>query len=97
MYGYTEMEAFVTYFDTDSWVSAHSVVGIYTDFVLWQQILNSLEWTISVSRSQRQESFFNLYPLVSKLYSIAVIQPLSTAEVKRLFSHVCLHQNQPQS
>jgi hypothetical protein len=34
MYGYTEMEAFVTYFDMDSRVSAHSVAGIYTDFVL---------------------------------------------------------------
>ena len=43
MYGYTEMEAFVTYFDMDSRVSAHSVAGIYTDFVLRQQILNSLE------------------------------------------------------
>ena len=54
MYGYTEMEALATYFDMDSWVSAHSVAGIYTDFVLGQQILNSFEWTISVSRSQRQ-------------------------------------------
>ena len=32
MYGYIEMEAFATYFDMDSWVSAHSVAGI----VLWQ-------------------------------------------------------------
>ena len=40
MYGYTEMEALATYFDMDS---AHSVAGIYTDFVLlWQQIFNSL-------------------------------------------------------
>jgi hypothetical protein len=31
-----------------------------------------------------------MYPLVSKLYSIAVIQPLSTAEVERLFSQVAL-------
>jgi hypothetical protein len=31
MYGYTEMEALATYFDMDS---AHSVAGIYTDFVL---------------------------------------------------------------
>ena len=43
MYSYTEMEALATYFDMDSWVSAHSVAGIYTDFVLWQQILNSLK------------------------------------------------------
>ena len=60
VYGCTEMEALATYFDMDYWVSAHSVAGIYTDFVLGQQILNSLEWTISVSRSLRQESFFNL-------------------------------------
>jgi hypothetical protein len=32
----------------------------------------------------------SIYPLVSKLYSIAVIQPLSTAEVERLFSQVAL-------
>jgi hypothetical protein len=31
-----------------------------------------------------------MYPLVSKLYSNAVIQPLSTAEVERLFSQVAL-------
>jgi hypothetical protein len=32
-----------------------------------------------------------MYPLVSKLYSIAVIQPLSTAaEVERIFSQVAL-------
>ena len=36
MYGYDEMEAFATYYDMDSWFSAHSVAGIYTDFVLWQ-------------------------------------------------------------
>ena len=92
MYGYTEMEALATYFDMDSWVSAHSVAGIYTDSVLlWQRILNSLEWTISDSRSQRQESFFNVSTsLVSKLYSTAVIQPLGTAEVERIFSQVPL-------
>ena len=33
MYGYTEMEALAIYFDMDS-ESAHSVEGIYTDFVL---------------------------------------------------------------
>jgi hypothetical protein len=50
------MEALATYFDMDS-----ESAGIYADFVLlWQQIPNSLEWTISVSRSQRQESFFNV-------------------------------------
>jgi hypothetical protein len=37
-----------------------SKVPIISGYVLWQQILNSLEWTISVSRSQRQESFFNV-------------------------------------
>jgi hypothetical protein len=33
MYGYTEMEALAIYFDMDS-ESAHSMAGIYTDFVL---------------------------------------------------------------
>jgi hypothetical protein len=33
MYGYTEMEVLATDLDMDSWVSAHSVAGIYTDFV----------------------------------------------------------------
>ena len=91
VYGYTEMESLATYFDMGS-ESAHSVAGIYTDFVLlWQRILNSLEWTISDSRSQRQESFFNVSTsLVSKLYSTAVIQPLGTAEVERIFSQVAL-------
>jgi hypothetical protein len=32
-----------------------------------------------------------MYPLVSNLYSIAVIQPLSTAEVERIFSQVALN------
>jgi hypothetical protein len=31
-----------------------------------------------------------MYPLVSKLYSIAVIQPLSTAEVERILSQIAL-------
>ena len=31
-----------------------------------------------------------MYPLVSRLYSIAVIQPMSTVEVERIFSQVAL-------
>jgi hypothetical protein len=51
------MEALATYFDMES---AHSVAGIYADFVLlWQQILNSLEWTISVNLAFALEIFHN--------------------------------------
>jgi hypothetical protein len=38
----------------------------------------------------KDKNLSSMYPLVSKLYSIAVIQPLSTAEVERLYSHVAL-------
>jgi hypothetical protein len=38
------------------------------------------------SVDHKDNNVSSMYPLVSKLYSIAVIQPLSTAEVERLFS-----------
>jgi hypothetical protein len=42
------------------------------------------------SVDHKDKNLSSIYPLVSKLYSIAVIQPLSTAEVERLFSQVAL-------
>ena len=97
MYGYTEMEALATYFDMDSWVSAHSVAGIYTDFVLlWQQILNSLEWTISVSRSQRQESFFNVSTCLQTVQHCCHTAFEHCRSWENFLSS-CLNQNQPQS
>ena len=42
------------------------------------------------SLTHLNELFQYMYPLVSKLYSIAVIQPLSTAEVDRIVSQVDL-------
>ena len=42
------------------------------------------------SVDHKDKNLSSRYPLVSKLYSIAVIQPLSTAEVERLFSQVAL-------
>jgi hypothetical protein len=44
----------------------------------------------SIKRHVLKRILVLIYPLVSKLYSIAVIQPLSTAEVERLFSQVAL-------
>ena len=40
------------------------------------------------SVDHKDKNLSSIYPLVSKLYSIAAIQPLSTAEVERLFSQV---------
>ena len=97
MYGYTEMEALATYFDMDSWVSAHSVAGIYTDCVLlWQQILNSLEWTISVSRSQRQESFFNLSTCLQTVQHCCHTAFEHCRSWENFLSS-CLNQNQPKN
>jgi hypothetical protein len=90
MYGYTEMEALATYFDMDS----ESLL------IQWQEIIQILSSSDNRSLTHLNELFqsvdhkdknlSSMYSLVSKLYSIAVIQPLSTTEVKRLFSHVAL-------
>ena len=40
------------------------------------------------SVDHKDKNFSSMYPLVSKLYSIAVIQPLNTAEVERIFSQL---------
>ena len=42
------------------------------------------------SVDHKDKNVSSIYPLVSKLYSIAVIQPLSTVDVERLFSQVAL-------
>ena len=86
MYGYTEMESFATYFDMDS----ESLL------IQWQEFIQILSSSDNRSLTHLNELFqsvdhkdmnhSSIYPLVSKLYSIAVIQPLSTVEVKRLFS-----------
>ena len=89
VYGYTEMEAFATYFDMDS------------EFLLiqWQEFIQILSYDnrslthlneLFQSVDHKDKNLSSIYPLVSKLYSIAVIQPLSTAEVERLFSQVAL-------
>ena len=92
MYGYTEMEALATYFDMDS-----ESAGIYADFVLlWQQIPNSLEWTISVSRSQRQESFFNVYTCLQTVQHCCHTAFEHCRSWENFLSS-CLNQNQPQS
>jgi hypothetical protein len=86
MYGYTEMEALATYFNMDS----ESLLIQWQEFI---QILSSSDNRslthlneLFQSVDHKDKNLSSMYPLVSKLYSIAVIQPLSTAEVKRLFS-----------
>ena len=82
MYGYTEMEAFAT-----------SLLIQWQEFI---QILSSDNRSLThlnelfQSVDHKDKNLSSMYPLVSKLYSIAVIQPLSTAEVERLFSQVAL-------
>ena len=90
MYGYTNMEALATYFDMDS----ESLLIQWQEFI---QILSSSDNRpvthlneLFQSVDHKDKNLSSIYPLVSKLYSIAVIQPLSTAEVERLFSQVAL-------
>jgi hypothetical protein len=90
MYGYTEMEALATYFDMDS----ESLLIQWQEFI---QILSSSDNRslthlneLFQSVDHKDKNLSSMYPLVSKLYSIAVIQPLSTAEVEGLFSQVAL-------
>ena len=68
----------------------------FIDFVLWQQILNSLEWTISVSRSQRQESFFNLSTCLQTVQHCCHTA-FEHCRSWETFLSSCLNQNQPQS
>ena len=96
MYGYTEMEALATHFDMDS----ESLL------IQWQEFIQILSSSDNRSLTHLNELFqlldhkdknlSSMHLLVSKLYSIAVIQPLCNAEVERIFSS-CLNQNQPQS
>ena len=85
MYGYTEMESLATYFDMDS----ESLLIQWQEFI---QILSSDNRSLThlnelfQSVDHKDMNLSSIYPLVSKLYSIVVIQPLSTVEVKRLFS-----------
>jgi hypothetical protein len=90
MYGYTEMEALATYFEMDS----ESLLIQWQEFI---QILSSSDNRslthlneLFQSVDHKDKNLSSMYPLVSKLYSIAIIQPLSTAEVERLFSQVAL-------
>ena len=90
MHGYTEMEALATYFDMDS----ESLLIQWQEFI---QILSSSDNRslthlneLFQSVDHKDKNLSSMYPLVSKLYSIAVIQPLSTAEVERIFSQVAL-------
>ena len=84
------MEALATYFDMDS----ESLLIQWQEFI---QILSSSDNRslthlneLFQSVDHKDKNLSSMYPLVSKLYSIAVIQPLSTAEVERLFSQVAL-------
>ena len=77
-------------------VSAHSVAEIYTDFVLGQQILNSLDWSISVSRSQRQEFFFNVSTCLQTVQHCCHTA-FEHCRSWENFLSICLNQNQPQS
>ena len=90
MYGYTEMEALATYFDMD----AESLPIQWEEFI---QILSSSDNRslthlneLFQSVDHKEKNLFSMYPLVSKLHSITVIQPLSTAEVEIIFSQVAL-------
>ena len=90
MYGYTNMEALATYFDMDS----ESLLIQWQEFI---QIVSSSDNRslthlneLFQSVDHKDKNLSSIYPLVSKLYSIAVIQPLSTAEVERIFSQVAL-------
>ena len=70
-------------------VFAHSVAGIYTYLSSDNRSLTRLN-KLFQSVDHKDKNLSSMYPLVSKLYSIAVIQPLSTAEVERIFSQVAL-------
>ena len=90
MYGYTEMEALATYFDMNS----ESLLIQWQEFI---QILSSSDNRslthlneLFQSVDHKDKNLSSMYPLVSKLYSIAVIQPLSTTKVERIFSQVAL-------
>ena len=67
--------------------------------IQWQEFIQILSYDnrslthlneLFQSVDHKDKNLSSIYPLVSKLYSIAVIQPLSTAEVERLFSQVAL-------
>jgi hypothetical protein len=88
MYGYTEMEDLATYFDMESLL------------IQWQEFIQILSSSdnrslthlneLIQSVDHKDKNLSSMYPLFSILYSIAVIQPLSTAEVERIFSQVAL-------
>ena len=84
------MEALATYFDMDS----ESLLIQWQEFI---QIVSSSDNRslthlneLFQSVDHKDKNISSIYPLVSKLYSIAVIQPLSTAEVEKIFSRVAL-------
>ena len=88
MYGYTEMEALAAYFDMESlliqWQEFVQILSSFDNRSLTH--LNELFQSVD----HKNKNLSSIYPLFSKLYSIAVIQPLSTAEVERIFSQVAL-------
>lgn len=92
MYGYTEIESLAQKFDTEP-----------EDLLLqWQDFIELINTRDPQQRSllDLQKLFHSpdhadlnldqMYPLIHRLYSIAVVQPLSTAEVERVFSQVKL-------
>jgi hypothetical protein len=66
-----------------------SHIPLYIYPLLWKYLVTYLN-ELFQSVDHKDNNVSSMYPLVSKLYSIAVIQPLSTAEVERLFSQVAL-------
>jgi hypothetical protein len=85
------------------WNGDHSYIfwhGLETLLIQWQEFIQMLSSSENRSLTHLNELFqsvdhkdknlSSMYPFVSKLYSIAVIQPLSTAEVERLFFQVAL-------
>jgi hypothetical protein len=90
MYGYTEMEALATHFDMD----AESLLIHWEEFIHILSSSDNRSLThfneLFQSVDHKDKNLSSMYPLVSKLYSITVIQPLSTAEVEIIFSQVAL-------
>lgn len=92
MYGYTEMETLAQKFDLEP----ETLLLQWQDFI---ELINAREPSnrsllnlhkLFHSPANKELNLNQMYPLVSALYSRAIVQPLSTAEVERVFSQVKL-------
>ncbi|XP_071144381.1 zinc finger protein 862-like [Mytilus edulis] len=92
MYGYTEIEALANTFDMDPetlLIQWQDFIALVSSAELTDRSLPSL-LELFHSPCHKDKNLLSMYPLVAKLFSVAIIQPLSTAEVERIFSQVKL-------